>query len=466
MKLIKILIKLIYFLLFGLIIAFALQSQIAQSVYGPPAIQPVEIAPETPREQVSGDINAAVQKIEAAQAIQFKTYFGIEFFGKISSLEQTCETLEELSQATGRKSALIYIVSDPDQLELLLILPNCQNVRQVIKNANRQVVSQVAQAFRTQITNPIHRNPIKLSAAQQLYQWMISPLEAKLQANQIENLVFCLDKGLRSLPLAALHNGQKFLIENYSVGIIPSFSLTDTRYKRLENLRLLAMGISQSTQEQSPLPAAAVEVSNLTSELWQGKALLNEDATVENFKAASRQERFGIIHWATHGEFQPGAASKSYIQFWNEKLQLDQLRQLSLELKWETSPKIEMLVLSACRSALGDEQAELGFTGLAVQAGVKTALGSLWYVNDEGTLALMSQFYQQLKTAKTRVDALRQAQLAMLKGEVRIEAGRLRLLTPAQEHWIPLSPQLKRWSSMNLSHPYYWSGFTMIGNWN
>jgi CHAT domain-containing protein len=188
----------------------------------------------------------------------------------------------------------------------------------------------------------------------------------------------------------------------------------------------------------------AVEVPTLANELWQGKALLNEDSTVDNFRLANRQERFGIIHIATHAEFQPGDVSQSYIQFWNEKLPLDRLRQLSLELEWEESPKVEMLVLSACKTAVGDERAELGFTGLAVQAGVKTALGSLWYVSDEGTLALMTEFYQQLKTAKTRVDALRQAQLAMLKGEVSIEGG----------------------GNLSLSQPYYWSAFTMIGNWN
>ena len=65
------------------------------------------------------------------------------------------------------------------------------------------------------------------------------------------------------------------------------------------------------------------------------------------------------------------------------------------EMEWDT-PRVELLVLSACRTALGDEQAELGFGGLAVASGVKSALASLWYVSDQGTLGLMTEFYSQL----------------------------------------------------------------------
>jgi CHAT domain-containing protein len=117
-------------------------------------------------------------------------------------------------------------------------------------------------------------------------------------------------------------------------------------------------------------------------------------------------------------------------------------------------------VLSACRTAVGDEQVELGFAGLAVQAGVKSVLASLWGVNDEGTLGLMSEFYQQLKVAPVKAEALRQAQLAMLKGEVRIEAGEL----VTSEGRLSLPPELARVGDQSLTHPFYWGAFTLIGN--
>jgi CHAT domain-containing protein len=117
-------------------------------------------------------------------------------------------------------------------------------------------------------------------------------------------------------------------------------------------------------------------------------------------------------------------------------------------------------VLSACRTAVGDEQAELGFAGLAVLAGVKSAIGSLWYVSDEGTLGLMATFYEELKKTPIKAEALRKAQLAMLRGETRLSGGQL--ITTVGN--FPLPPELVQLGNKNLSHPYYWSAFTMIGN--
>jgi CHAT domain-containing protein len=118
------------------------------------------------------------------------------------------------------------------------------------------------------------------------------------------------------------------------------------------------------------------------------------------------------------------------------------------------------MVLSACRTALGDEEAELGFTGLAVQTGVKSALGSLWYVSDEGTLGLMTGFYEQLQQSSLKAEALRQAQLAMIRGQVRLEGGYL--ITPNRR--IALPPELADLSEKELTHPYYWSAFTLVGS--
>jgi CHAT domain-containing protein len=126
---------------------------------------------------------------------------------------------------------------------------------------------------------------------------------------------------------------------------------------------------------------------------------------------------------------------------------------------WATPP-VELLVLSACRTAVGDEEVELGFAGLAIQAGVKSALASLWYVNDEATLGLMSEFYQQLKTAPIKAEALRKVQLTMLSGKVRIKNKQL----VTSEGEFPIPPELIEQGDRDFSHPYYWSGFTMIGN--
>lgn len=329
-----------------------------------------------------------------------------------------------------------------DELELVLITPGQIPIRKRIAGITRSDVIRLGHQLQATVTN-VRRATQFLEPAQALYQLLISPLELNLQQEKIENLVFIMDVGLRAVPLAALYDGNQFLVEKYSVGFMPSLSLTDTRYVDVRNLEVLAMG-AQTFTNQTPLPFVPLELANI-QKLWATQTFLNQDFTEENFKKARNNIPYGIIHLATHGEFLPGNINNSYIQFFDQQLQLDQIRDLELN-----NPPVELLVLSACRTALGDNNAELGFAGFATQAGVKTALGSLWYVSDEGTLALMTNFYQQLKTAPIKAEALRQAQIAMIKGN---------FITPEMLN----DPRLNL-SNINLSHPYYWSGFTMVGN--
>ena len=177
-----------------------------------------------------------------------------------------------------------------------------------------------------------------------------------------------------------------------------------------------------------------------------------------------------MIHLATHADFRPGSPSYSFIKLWDETLPLSELRQL----KWN-EPPVELLVLSACRTAIGDRYAELGFAGLAVQAGVKSALASIWYISDEGTVALMTEFYNQFRSgwinedgsaSSTRpyikAEALRRAQIAMIQGDWRIENGEWIANNPSRR--IALPPELKNLANQNLNHPYYWAAFVMIGS--
>ncbi len=340
-----------------------------------------------------------------------------------------------------------------DRLELILVTSTGTPIRYTVSGATRENVFKIAEKFRQAVTS-INIPRDYRTPAKQLYQWLVAPLEKELQSQQINNLVFIADAGLRSLPLAALHDGNNFILEKYSVGLMPSLSLSDTRYVSLKDMQVLAMGASKF-DDANALPAVPFELSVITQKLWKGESFLNDGFTLENLQQARASQPFGILHLATHGEFKPGESANSYIQLWQEKLQLNNLRDLKLN-----DPAVELLVLSACRTALGDEEAELGFAGLAVQAGVKSALGSLWYVSDSGTLGLMTTFYEELKVAPIKAEALRQAQLAMIKGEVRIENGQL--ITPGGN--IPLPAELLASGDTKLTHPYYWSAFTMIGN--
>ena len=376
----------------------------------------------------------------------------------VPSVEEIQVSLKEISEKTGKKPAFIYVLVQPDGLHLVLVTPSSKIYRHV-PEANRDAILEVVLELRVQITDSVNIDTTSyLESAQKLYQWLIAPLEAELQAQKIDTLAFSLDPGLRSLPIAALHDGQQFLVEKYSIGLVPSANLIDPSYKDIRNSPVLAMGASEFTNvNMDALPGVPVEISTISQNIWKGKFFLNEQFTLDNLRIERTRESFSIIHLATHGSFQKGKPHDSYIQFWNSQLRLDRIG----EMGWN-KPQVELLVLSACQTALGDEQAELGFSGLAVISGVKSALASLWSVSDQGTLGLMTEFYEQLKIVPIKAEALRQAQISMIRGQLQLKDGKLQGLTSAPDG-LPLPPQLASLPDKNFSHPYYWSAFTMIG---
>ncbi|MDY6784398.1 MAG: CHAT domain-containing protein [Cyanobacteriota bacterium] len=453
-------------------------------VQKPPDIEPFEAASPQPLvaplssggEIANLSADSVIAEAEGRFTQGFENHLGLSDTPAVT-LSEAQLRLQEIEAATGVKPALIYAIfvsptSSPsdggentrdrdnasgstrtaDELELILVTPTGRPIR-YRPGKTRQEVLKVADDFRRAASNPQRRDAY-LVPAQQMYRDLIAPLEEDLQALEIENLVFIMDAGLRSIPLAALHDGNGFIVEQYSVGLMPSLALADLQYTDVRDRLVLAMGAETFTN-QIALPAVPIEVDAIARQIWRGKAFLNEDFTVANLQAARARDPYGIIHLATHGEFRSGKLSNSYIQFGDTQLSLDQLG----DLKWY-DPPVDLLVLSACRTALGDEEAELGFAGLAVLAGVKTAMGSLWYVSDEGTLGFMTTFYEQLRDAPIKAEALRQTQLAMIRGEIRVENGQL--VTPQGN--FPLPPELQRATAIEFERPYYWSAFTMIGN--
>jgi len=419
-------------------------------------------------------------KIEQSFTTNFGTYLNLET-PKILTLKEEQNILKQRNINTKTKSSLIYIyfkssqdkkvtstdainlknqissdlskTQDTDQLEIILVTAE-QTIIHSVKNINRGQVISVVKQLQQDLTN-VRRPLAYQKSGQQLYKWLISPIESDLKSNKINNLIFILDEGLRSLPIAALQDGNAYILENYSINIMPSVSVTNTEYRDLRNQEVLAMGASEFSDKKS-LPAVPLELSIITKQLWKGRSYLNSEFTINNLNKSRRLGQFHIIHIATHANFETGSIDRSYIQFWNEKLSLNLLRSLKLG----DDPSVDLLVLSACRTALGNKQTELGFAGAAFLANVKTVLASLWEVSDEGTLGLMTSFYSRLKLDPIKAEALRQAQLSLINGKVRIENGQL--VTP--EGIFPLPAQLKNSTNKSLKHPYFWSGFTMIGS--
>lgn len=459
--------------------------------------------------------------VETTVGQEFSQYFGLEDTERpTATLAQVQQQLVDVAQSSGITPALMYVYfvpdaaseaavnpnadaahakavdpvttglasspakidsgsSDNDELEVMLITADGQTTRQRQWGVTRQQVNKVARQLRQETTSQFSTPRQYLPPAQQLYDWIVSPVADLLQQQQVQSLGFVMDTGLRTLPLAALHDGDRYLVENYSLGILPTFSLTDFSSDR-DNLRaakaqadianqtpssashrdfregaVLAMGASEF-KDQPDLPAVDEEVTLITQQLWEGDAFLNEDFVLDTLRSQISGKDYGIVHLATHANFQSDNLDESYIQMWDERLALSDISQLGL-----SDADIGLIILSACNTAMGDHNSEYGFAGFAIQAGSSSALASIWPVSDEGTLGFMSQFYSELRPATIRAEALRQAQMKMIAGDVGIEYGNV--YGPDNEVITTIS-ELAESGQWDFSHPFFWSAFTMIGN--
>ncbi len=394
-----------------------------------------------------------VQQVELGWQYQYEKYYQGKLKSQYFELPEIRQQLANINKSTKSNSALLYAVPSLDGLHLILVTAKGDTIHKTVQEANAQTLPEVANVLRLNIVNPQTTSAEYLPPAQQLDRWLIQPVAAELKANKIDTILFCLGTGLRGLPLAALHDGQRFLVERYNFAIIPAFNLLESRSTALKGLQVLAMGADKFTNNTN-LPAVPLELATITQQgFWRGNVFLNEAFTLKRFQWSRSQTPYGIVHLATHADISAKSVQDSYIQFWDQRLSLDRVRDLRLD-----KPVVQLLVLSACRTALGTPNAELGFAGLAVQSGAKAVLASLWSVDDVGTLVLMSGFYQRLKAAPIKSNVLRSTQVAMLKGDLTLNnsaISRVRGSLPAE-----LQPSQVR----DLSHPYYWAAFTMIGN--
>ncbi|MCC0175991.1 CHAT domain-containing protein [Waterburya agarophytonicola K14] len=345
-----------------------------------------------------------------------------------------------------------------DRLELLVITSEGEPIY-VPVDVTREEVEKVAEKLYRQVSRPTGR--YYKAPAKQMYEWLIGTIENQLEEREIDNLLFIMPPKLRSLPIAALYDAKTDLFlaqKSFNVGFAPSLNLMNTTYRNIQDSAVLAFGASdfESDENQSALPAVEIELSTI-KKLRGGKSIMNENFTFDNLKENLGDRRPAIVHLSTHADFNPKDIEDIYIQLYNRKLTLDELKELKLN-----DPVVDLMVISACRSAFGDNEAELGFGGLAVKAGVKTAIGSLWYVGDTSTSGLMSEFYHQLKTAPTKAEALRKAQQAVI--EQQVKSGEDEITTT----WgtIPLPEKLQNENNENAdwSHPYFWAPFTIIGS--
>lgn len=291
------------------------------------------------------------------------------------------------------------------------------------------------------------------NSAKIVYEWLFSAkinlnlkkfelrlkAEKKIVEDDVPTLVFVLDDMLRNLPMAALYDGEKYLVENYAVAITPGLQLLDPQSFEGE-FNILAGGLTKEDAPSLKLPPSLPPLSFADDELKQiqltipnSDLIMDEDFTSTNIENQLDLNSYAIVHLATHGNFSSNLEN-TYILDVNEKINVDQLNKLLRGRKQFRPDPIQLLVLSACETAQGDDRAALGLAGIAVRSGARSTLATLWRVNEESTTDLMGIFYDELNQHKIgKAKALRKAQLALLRDKI--------------------------------EPPRRWAAFVLVGNW-
>jgi CHAT domain-containing protein len=340
----------------------------------------------------------------------------------------------------NEQTAVVSTIILKDRVAVILTLPNAASIVRWIA-APSQTVRATVNDLRLKLENRSDLSNSYQAPSQQLYDWLIRPFAQELQAAQIETLVFIQDGILRSIPMTALYDGKQFLVEQYAIASTLSFSLIDPIQLEQGSLRVLGFGLTKASAIGStsfePLSFVKNELDRITKTLPGSKEFVDEAFTVDRLKQELTQNAFPIVHLATHGKF--GIDSRDtflvtgkQVQNDNEKLTMNQFYQILQTI----GKPLELLTLTACETAVGSDRDALGIAGISLQAGAKSAIASLWQVDDRATAELIGQFYQNLSQGM----------------------GRAKALQTSQKSWLATHADMQQ-------HPGYWAALMLVGNW-
>lgn len=377
------------------------------------------------------NLNTVLETIDDLRLAELQNYFGDDCIIVPVSRERVSPVAQK------ERTAIVSSIVFDDRTAIIIQLPDGRQEFHWI-DLDRKALGREVINYRSQLENLLE--PFEPSQSSKLYNWIIAPFESSLKQSEIKNLVFVQDGILRNVPMSALYNSktQKFLIEEFVIATTPSLSITDVEVFDRSNLRVLAMGMSQATeidnQKFAPLAYVTQEIQKIAAKIPQTTTLLDQDFTRDRLQQALKRQAYSILHIATHGEFGTDPSDTFLVMGDSRRLTISELERFIRNTP--SRGQIDLLALTACETATGDDRAALGLAGVAVQAGARSALASLWFADDATTAEIAVRFYTSLLSTPgiSKAEALQAAQLQVLRGQ------------------IP-------------SHPSNWAPFVLIGNW-
>jgi CHAT domain-containing protein len=373
-------------------------------------------------------LQQAIQQIDALQVSELENFLRCNLTRSLAVSETDLDPT----------AAVVYPIILKRQLAVIVKLPQSDQLQFHAIAQPADAVNQTFAELRYELEKPYPSRMSRL-LGQRVYDWLIRPVMPQLEATNVETLVFVLDGTLRNVPMAALYDGEQYLVEQFAIALLPGLQLIEPKPFTQVDLGILEFGLSELRPDFPPHRGFA-PLENVERELAQiqpqtsGRQLLNQQFTRDSLQRLTATTSFPIIHLATHGQFS-SEPDETFILAWDQRVDINTLSQI-LQSRSQSRNVIELLVLSACKTAEGDRRAALGLAGVAVQSGARSTLASLWYVDDQGTAELMSQFYSELDadTPITKAAALRRAQITLLQ-----------------------NPHYRS--------PLYWAPYVLVGNW-
>jgi CHAT domain-containing protein len=373
---------------------------------------------------IQTDLKDARDTAEDLKAAELEDYFQDDCANLLKAKVKNIQTISSTA-------VVVYIIPLPDRTEILLNMPSGR-IERVKSPVTGPELEETATVFRVNLEK--RTTDEYLEQAAQLYDWLIRPLGSFIDNDKIDTLVFVPDGALRTIPMAALYDGAHFLVEKYAIATTPGLTLMEPKPLATQKTNLIINGLSEGVQGFPALSYVPEEVKKLKS-LYGGPQLMNSEFVQKNIeKEFSTDTTYSIVHIASHGHFDSDS-KKTFILTYDSKLTLDELEQMIRPSQMKDRP-VELLTLSACETAAGDDRAALGLAGIAVKAGARSALATLWFVNDEASAELIDDFYTNLHDIPgiSKAKALQKAQIKLLSD--------------------PL-----------YGHPCYWAPYQIIGNW-
>jgi CHAT domain-containing protein len=390
--------------------------------------------------QIAGDSqNLQLQIRDIRQVIESLQLAELNNFFRDACVDANPKIIDKVAKT----AAIIYPIILPERLEIIVSFPTKPEAtfKLYTTPVNREEINQTVRKLQGELIQPptgenTAPTPEILKLTRQVYDWLIRPAEVDLKNSEVDTLVFVLDGSLRNIPMGSLYDGQEFLVEKYAIALTPGLQLLNPQPLTQEDLSALLAGATDAPTfgEFGTLPAVDQELNQIAETIPNHEKRQNEEFTRENLQNLINQLPFPVVHLATHGQFGSNA-EETFILTYNDRIDVRTFDQL-LRKSDENTP-IELLVLSACETVKGDDRAALGLAGIAVRAGARSTLATLWTVEDQSTANLMVDFYQELANPQqksNKAQALRTAQLNLLNND-------------------------------RTRHPFYWAPFVLVGNW-